>query len=176
MKRQIKLYLSFLFLPMLVTPGKAQLPKEAHRVDFFLGEWEIKVVNQEDKTIGVSRTVGRYILERRAIQSDYFALDKQGRSIFRGTTIRTYVPSSKHWVVHWAMANLNGYTYLQEEWVEGELHASGHGEDGGGKFLERYKYFDISLSSYTFEMERSYDGGKTWKFYNRLYAKRRDKG
>jgi len=70
------------------------------------------------------------------------------------------------------MSGMPGYTYLDEEYIDGELRAEGHGFDPNGEFHERYRYFDISETNYTFEMERSLDGGKSWQPWVRLEATR----
>ncbi len=156
--------------------GYSQTQIDAHTIDFFIGEWDVTVVDIEGKVTEKARTAGRHILENTALQSDYYGINPQtGKSYFRGSTIRTFVASEQIWVVHWMMSNLKGYTYLEEKWVDGELHAKGHGQDAHGDFLEKYRYYDISLISYSFEMQRSKDNGKTWHFFNRIYAKRRDR-
>jgi hypothetical protein len=90
--------------------------------------------------------------------------------VFRGTTIRTYIPETGRFAVHWAMANLPGFTYIDVEYRDGELHGEGRGFDDQGEFVERYRYFDISDRTYSFEMFRSYDGGATWNQYANLRA------
>ncbi len=64
------------------------------------------------------------------------------------------------------------YTHLVEEYSGGELVAEGHGRDARGDFLERYRYFDLSEAGYSFEGERSYDGGSTWAPFAKLRARR----
>ncbi len=149
-----------------------ETPVDQSFVDFFLGRWDIESLSPQGVKVGRARTEVRRILENRALQSDYYALDPQGNSIFRGTTVRTFAPALGGWVVHWSMAGLPGYTYLEEQVVEGALVGEGHGLDGEGQFVERYRYSGISDTTYTFEMERSYDDGNTWRPYANLRATR----
>jgi hypothetical protein len=144
------------------------------RVGFFIGEWDIESRSPDgSQVVGRARTEVRYILDGRAMQADYYGLDPLGNTVFRGTTIRTYVPATDRYAVHWSMAELPGYTYIDVEYRDGELHGDGRGFDGQGEFLERYRYFDISDEHYSFEMSRSYDGGTTWQPWANLEATKR---
>jgi len=143
-------------------------------VRFFLGEWDVESLTADGQSvIGRARTEVRPILDGRALQADYYGLDPTGATVFRGTTVRTRIPETERFAVHWSMAELPGYTYLHEEYRDGALHAQGHGVDARGEFLERYRYFDLSETTYSFEMSRSYDGGETWQPFARLRAKKR---
>ena len=68
------------------------------------------------------------------------------------------------------MASTPGYTYIDARWVDGELLGDGRGFDGGGEFVERYRYYDITGTSYSFSLSRSYDGGTTWVDYPEIRA------
>lgn len=147
-------------------PGLEQL-------EFFLGEWRIVNYTPDgSRVVDEARTEVRYILDGSALQSDYYGLDRGGNAVFRGTTIRTWVPSKQRFAVHWALAGLPGYTYLEVAYQDGELIGSGHGFDPSGEFLEQYRYYNLSDEHYSFEMKRSYDGGETWVPYSNLRASR----
>lgn len=143
-------------------------------VAFFVGEWDVESLAPDgERVVGRARTDVRWILDGKALQADYYGLDPQGNPVFRGTTFRTWAPAAGRFSVHWSMAELTGYTYLEEEFRDGVLHGKGHGVDAGGEFLERYRYFGLSDSTYTFEMSRSYDEGETWSPYAHLRATKR---
>ena len=155
-------------------PSQQSPPEGLSRVAFFIGEWDVESLSADGaNVVGRARTEVRYILDGAAMQADYYGLDPVGNTVFRGTTIRTFVPATGRYAVHWAMAGLPGYTYIDVEYRDGELHGEGHGFDGQGEFVERYRYFDISESNYSFEMSRSYDGGETWQPYANLRATKR---
>lgn len=162
-------------LVLLAVPALGQEQTTASRpADFFLGQWDVESLSADgSRIVGRARTDVRRILDGTAMQADYYGLDPNGRTVFRGTTIRTWAPAQGRYIVHWSMANLPGYTYLEEEIVDGELHATGHGRDGQGEFEERYRYFGISESTYSFEGERSRDGGATWQPFANLRAVKR---
>lgn len=162
-------------LVFIALPAPAQQQAAPARLaDFFLGEWDVQSLSADgSRVVGRARTQVRRILDGAAMQADYYGLDPSGRTVFRGTTIRTWAPAQERYIVHWSMANLPGYTYLEEEIVDGELHAKGHGRDGQGEFQERYRYFDISDSTYSFQGERSRDGGVSWQPFANLRAVKR---
>jgi len=64
--------------------------------------------------------------------------------------------------VVWVMANVEGYSELRAEVIDGEVRTTGQGRDPGGALIERGRYRDISADGYFFTLERSYDGGKAW--------------
>ena len=153
--------------------ARLALPEMAP-LSFFLGEWDVQVY---DANTGAplyrARTHARPALDGHVIQDDWRALDAAGNVFFRGMSLRSYVPATGRWTIHWSMANTRGHTYLDAEWRDGEIHGTGFGFDGAGQFTERLRYFDITGDSYSFRMERSYDGGATWTKISYLKATRR---
>ncbi len=166
------------FTPVLAAAALLALPHTAQTqspgdLDFFFGHWEVTVTSygpNGGSSISKARTHAYPILDGAAQQDDWRSIDRAGNVVFRGSSIRTFVPVTKSWVVHWIMAGTPGYTYIDAEWKEGELLGRGRGFDGGGEFVERYRYHDISDSLYSFELERSYDGGANWRTVARSEA------
>jgi hypothetical protein len=180
-RRRLALLASILVLAItsITFPAGADESAEGLRqLDFFIGQWNVEARSADgERIVGRARTEVRYILDGRAMQADYYGLDPGGNTVFRGTTIRTYVPATDRFVVHWAMANLPGYTYIDSRLEDGELHGDGRGFDLQGEFVERYRYYDFNDERYSFEMSRSYDGGETWQpFANLRATKRRAEG
>lgn len=138
--------------------------QNANGFDFLLGEWEIAMlVMPEGTTVGRRATSQvRRILDGTALLDEIRHLDEAGQVNFRGASFRTYVPDRNEWYVVWMMANVEGYSELRAEVVDGEVRTSGRGRDPGGELIERGRYFDISADGYSFTLDRSYDGGKSW--------------
>jgi hypothetical protein len=132
--------------------------------DFLLGEWEIAMlVMPEGTTVGRrAKSQVHRILDGTALFDEIRHLDEAGQVNFRGASFRTYVPDSDAWYVVWMMANVEGYSELRAEVVDGEVRTSGRGRDPGGELIEQGRYYDISADGYSFTLDRSYDGGKTW--------------
>lgn len=136
----------------------------AHGFDFLLGEWEITMlVMPEGTTVGRhARSQVHWILDGTALFDEIRHLDEAGQVNFRGASFRTYIPDSDAWYVVWMMANVEGYSELRAEVAAGEVRTSGQGRDPSGELIEQGRYYDISADGYSFTLDRSYDGGKTW--------------
>ncbi len=163
-------------LPLLMVLAAAvntNAQTDGRELDFFLGKWDVDLLNEEGMIVGKAWTHAYEILDGAAMQDDWRSLNRNGDVIFRGASIRTYVPTTGRWVVHWVMAETPGYTYIDAVWKDGELIGDGRGFDDRGEFVERYRYHDITESSYLFHLERSYDGGETWEFMNDARATKR---
>ncbi len=138
--------------------------RNAGAFDFLLGEWEIAMLTMpEGSTVGrrAILSVDR-ILDGTALFDEIRHVDPDGEVNFRGGTFRTYLTEEDRWYVLWMMANVEGYSELDAQVIDGEVHTTGSGRDPGGELVERGRYYDISGEGYSFTLDRSYDGGKTW--------------
>jgi hypothetical protein len=132
--------------------------------DFLLGEWEIAMLTMpEGSTVG-RRAISNVhsILDGAALLDEIRHVDQHGHVNFRGASFRTYLPDRDRWYVLWMMANVEGYSELDAQVIDGEVHTTGKGRDPGGELVERGRYLDISGDGYSFTLDRSYDDGKTW--------------
>jgi hypothetical protein len=161
------------FILLVVAAGSAAslaAQPSADELDWFLGNWSVDLLGPDGNVVGKARTEARLVMNGTAMMDDWMQLDRAGNVIFRGTSLRTYVPQTNRWAIHWAMANTPGYTYIDAVWTDGELHGDGRGFDAQGEFTEKVRYFDVSASSYTFTMSRSYDDGATWQQLTHMRA------
>jgi hypothetical protein len=141
-----------------------RMGRNADAFDFLLGEWQITMlVMPEGSTVG-RRAISRVqpILDGTGLLDEIRHLDEAGQVNFRGASFRTYVPDSDVWYVVWMMANVEGYSELRAEAVDGGVRTTGRGRDPGGELIEQGRYHDISADGYSFTLDRSYDGGRTW--------------
>jgi hypothetical protein len=132
---------------------------------FLVGEWDCTLTSRRpDGTVAESRGrwVGYYTLGGYAFQDDWYS--SLG---YRGTTWRSYDPQKHHWINMWLQSNtddapgfVNGFFYGKRE--EGEIRLMATGEDDRGSFIDRILFTDIEANSFTWKMNRSYDGGETW--------------
>ncbi len=148
-------------------------PPEAEQLEFFLGKWEVRGQDQSPDTPPGARTHAYYILDGTMIQDDFRALDSSGKVVWRGTSLRTYDSQKGKFSIKWLMAYSSGYTDITAEMKDGELVSTGKGVDSGGRaFRERFRYYEIQKDSFKFQMERSYDEGKTWRrFANSIFTR-----
>lgn len=135
------------------------------KLDFFVGEWELTTkASRPDGTVamGKARTKAYYILDKAAIQDDFYALDPNDNVVFRGTSIRSFNNQTGKYQIVWIMPGVTGITDISGVMTNGKLVTTGKGYDGNGEFLERFEYYNIQPDSYSFKMDRSYDGGQSW--------------
>jgi hypothetical protein len=141
-----------------------KMGRNADAFDFLLGEWEIAMLTMpEGSTVGRRAILNVHrILDGAALLDEIRHVDQGGHVNFRGATFRTYLPDRDRWYVLWMMANVEGYSELDAQVIDGEVHTTGKGRDPGGELVERGRYYDISGDGYSFTLDRSYDSGKTW--------------
>ena len=146
------------------------------QIDFFIGAWDLETTDiQPDGSFakGRARSEVSYILDGWAMQDNFLLLGQDEQVIFRGTSIRSFNAQTGKFQIVWVMPGYHGITDISAEWTDGKLVSTGKGYDGGGEFLERFEYYDITNDSYKFKMDRSYDGGNTWiENFSRLEATR----
>lgn len=151
-------------------------PDGLDRLDFFVGEWELETIDiQPDGSFlqGRARSVVTPILDGDALQDVFMSLNEQGEVVFKGISIRSYNQASGKFQIVWIMPGHRGITDLEGEWVNGKLVSTGRGYDAMGSFIERFEYYDITENTYSFRMDRSYDGGNTWiENFGRIRARR----
>ncbi|WP_420580793.1 hypothetical protein [Reichenbachiella sp.] len=159
-----RIYLSALVISLAITHLQAQ-HEGLKRLDFFIGEWELTTkASRPDGSVmmGKARTKAYYILEKAAIQDDFYALDANDNVVFRGTSIRSFNQQTGKYQIVWVMPGISGITDISGVMSNDRLVTTGKGYDSNGEFLERFEYYDIKPDSYSFKMDRSYDGGETW--------------
>lgn len=140
------------------------MSRNADAFSFLLGEWDIEMLVMPPGATAGRRAVSqvRSILDGTALLDEIRHADERGQVNFRGVSFRTYIPDRDRWYVVWVMANIEGYTELHAELFDGEVRTSGQGRDPGGDLLEQGRYFDITPDAYSFTLDRSVDGGRTW--------------
>ena len=138
--------------------------RNAEAFSFLLGEWDVEMLVMPPGATAGRRAHSqvRSILDGRALLDEIRHVDESGRVNFRGASFRTYIPDDDRWYVVWMMANVEGYTELRAELVDNEVRTRGQGKDPGGDLMERGRYHDIGVDAYSFTLDRSYDGGRSW--------------
>lgn len=138
--------------------------RHADAFGFLLGEWDIVMLTMpQGSTVGRRAILNvRPILDGAALLDEIRHIDHAGQVNFRGASFRTYLAERDRWYILWMMANVEGHTELEAQVVDGEVHTTGKGRDPMGELIERGRYHDISGDGYSFTLDRSNDGGKTW--------------
>ncbi|MGE0552835.1 MAG: DUF1579 family protein [Gemmatimonadales bacterium] len=145
---------------------------------FMVGRWSLALEDrQPNGSIRRSRGTSevRLVLDGRALQDDFRALDAAGRVVFRGTSFRAPNPRTGGWSIKWMMVGDPGYTIIEAVFDSAgrTLTGTGRGEDLAGRFEERFVYRFHGADRYEFDMDRTYDGGKSWIVgFSRIEAER----
>ena len=165
-------FLTFIIILISFTkilPQENQLKKndinEFSKMNFLLGEWKFNAKYlRQDGSFGsaVYRSNVDYTLGRKAT-ADYFCLiNPDGSLDTNGVTVRTYDERTKKWRMIFYTNDLNFYTIFSGDHVDGTFVFEGKGNEYGREFMEKVTFYNITDSSYSWKMNRSYDNGKTW--------------
>ena len=140
------------------------MSRNAEAFAFLVGDWNIEMLVMPPGATAGRRAISqvRDILDGRALLDEIRHVDELGQVNFRGVSFRTFIPDRDRWYVVWMMANVEGYTELFAEVVGAEVRTNGRGKDPGGDLLEKGRYYEIGADAYSFTLDRSYDGGRTW--------------
>ena len=146
--------------------------------DFLLGSWEFTA---ESKVPGVPpKYQGRWTAERigdgTLVEDDFTGLDDRGRRVYLGVTIRAFDAKAKRWTT----AFVEPVRYLEGQtakWSLGtawrERHEMREGPLDEAK-ASRARFYDIAPDHFSWSMDRSTDGGKSWiNDYLRVQARRK---
>lgn len=181
MKKALSLItLSSLFLSIDLIGQEKPIQENLYTLssfDFFIGEWNITNLrvldNGEEIVVGHSKSIAYYILDNSAILDEFRSLDQNGSVVFRGISIRSFNNSKNQFQVVWLVPGVETLTDIKAIWKNGNIVTEAMGYDTRGDFLEHLIYYNITDSTYSMKMDRSYDDGKTWiKNFGRFNAKK----
>ncbi|WP_353779652.1 YHS domain-containing (seleno)protein [Winogradskyella sp. 3972H.M.0a.05] len=141
----------------------AKAPPETLQMAFLAGSWKIDY-KQKRQDGSYSLTKGKWY--------GYFTPD--GMSIIdywgkgmpvQGINVRTFDPNSNKWSMTWIQNNTLGNKALIEgEEINGKMvfHTKYWELDPTGQYQNRITFYDISENSFSYFIDTSTDGGKTW--------------
>ena len=138
---------------------------EFKKMDFLIGDWTYKAKSLTPQGTYFEQefyTKCSYLFNESAHKDDFYFKDPNGNLVCYGTTIRTYDEQAKIWRMMWVERNLAITTSMTGKYADGIFYFDGKGKDQQGEYLEKIEFFDIKEDSYSWKMDRSYDGGKTW--------------
>ncbi len=153
---------SILTLCSLCGDLNAQSVMDSSSYDFWVGEWSVTWDNGNG-TIGKGTNKIVKILDEKVIQENF--ADETG---FKGTSISVFNPAQKKWHQAWA-DNQGGYFDLEGEVVgDKKIFKTKIREVNDKKYIQRMVFYDIKPKSFTWDWEKSEDGGKTWTLQWRI--------
>ena len=161
-----------LALMLLAALAGAAGPQPADLFDFWLGDWDARWVNA-DGTRGSGRNHVARILDGRVLE-ERFEEDAGGsgpRLVGRSLSVRD---AAGTWRQAWA-DNQGGFFALHAE-VEGErrLFVTDATTDAEGRRVaQRMVFHAIGADAFTWDWERTRDGGTSWQRLWRIEYRRR---
>ena len=122
-----------------------------NQFDFWLGEWEAAWGENERGSNRVER-----ILEGRIVQENFMAPD------FTGMSVSAYDPERKLWCQTWVDSH-GTYLDFTGGFVEDKMILMRDAIVHGQACKQRMIWYDIHSDHFTWNWERSDDGGQTWR-------------
>ena len=146
-------------------------PREAAQYDFLVGQWELtvtpKVSGLAARIHGVPKLRGSWkawrALDGWGVEDELRVVDESGNPRTFTHFVRIYDQSARRWTI----ASVDVYRQLVSrataQWQGSAMTTFGEGKDGEGKaYASRTRLSRITPTSFRYEQDRSYDGGKTW--------------
>lgn len=173
------LVFSLLFLPFTTQaqhgPGggsaPAVAPREAAQFDFLIGQWEgeVKVPPEglAQRIHGAPKLKAAWKAWRAfdgwGIEDELRIMNAGGTPLSLSHTLRVWDSSAARWTLTALDVFRARYAPSTAEWRANRMTQSWQGSDLEGKaFVARATFFDITLTSFRYQQDRSYDGGRSW--------------
>ncbi len=163
----------------LASAYKAGPGPQGSDFDFFIGEWDAKVIRYTPDGKVLKRHETRWSAQSlfggRMIE-DRFVQSVDGEDTGAVITLSTYCVETAQWemVFLWAQQPIPNMTNFVGNRVGDEMHLTGqhHGPDGQTA-LSRIRFFDITSDSFLWQHSASFDGGENWHVHTSISAQRR---
>lgn len=146
-------------------------PQAAHQFDFLLGEWTVEarpLVNAlAAKIHGVPKLVGTWrawrAMDGWGLADEIRLLDASGNPRSVAHALRVVDANGQHWKQVTVDVYRGTMTQGDATWDGTSMLITGSGTDDNGKaFRSRIRFSDITPTSFTYRIDRSWDLGKTW--------------
>ena len=178
------------FVPRVATAqhGAAQAPpatvapKEGNQFDFLVGQWELKVTPRAttlaQRIHGVGKFAGSWkawrALDGWGIEDEVRITDGSGNPRQLSHAVRFFDIANRRWSISGVDVYRGVTSSSVSEWKNGEMIVSGQGADTDGRtYTSRATFSSITPASFTYRLDRSFDGGKSWtEGVTRIDAKR----
>ena len=147
---------------------------EAHKSDFdyLLGDWEFTAQSGDWGKYGGRWSAVR--TDQGQILDEYRILDEKGGTIYVTATVRSYNAAADRWELISMDAGGGLQDFGTAQRVDGEMHLEQKfGVAGDSPVILRIRYYNIHPDRFSWNADRSKDGGKTWvKDFMHIEARR----
>lgn len=146
-------------------------PREASQYDFLIGQWELtvtpKVSSLAARIHGQPKLRGSWkawrALDGWGIEDELRIIDESGNPRALTHFVRVYDPASKRWQVASVDAYRQKVVQSTAQWDGSAMTSISKAVDGDGKaYLSRTRLTRVTPTSFRYQQDRSYDGGKSW--------------
>ena len=151
--------------------ASARPPREAGQYDFLVGQWSLVVTPKVSGLVaaihGVPKMRGTWkawrALDGWGVEDELRIVDESGNPRALTHSLRTYDPASSRWLLAAVDAYRHRVTQAAATWSGAEMVSAGQGVDGDGKsYASRARISRVTPTSFRYQLDRSYDGGRTW--------------
>ncbi len=146
-------------------------PPEASQFNFLVGQWEVsakpKATTLGQRIHGVRALLGTWkawrALDGWGLEDELRLTDASGNPLLLQHTVRFYDRAARRWT-NSSIDVYKGVTAQTTAERRGtELVVSGRGTDEEGRaYLSRGTFSNVTASGFTYRLDRSSDGGKSW--------------
>lgn len=147
-------------------------PKEAEQFAFLVGQWEVTVmpkVSSLAATIhGQPKLLGTWKAWRAfdgfGVEDELRVIDASGNPNALSHTMRIYDATLGKWTQTSLDVYRGRFTTANGTWAQNALSLRSVGRNAeGNPFVQRSRFYDITPTSFKFEVDRSNDGERTWE-------------
>jgi hypothetical protein len=171
---------ALLTAPLLAQPTKrtpeqlkALYSAHDHDFDYLLGEWAFTATSKQyDKARGFWTAVR--LAEGAQILDEFRVVGDSGETYYASSTLRSYNAVLDQWELISAEAGTGLQNFGTAHKVGGEVHIEQKfGVMSAQPSILRIRYYDIQPDRFSWNADRSVDGGKTWSLNNQHIEARR---
>lgn len=151
-------------LLLFLMSSTVTLAQGADAFDFWLGEWNCFWVNPKGDTVVGHNSISK-ILDQTVIQEKFEDTSRN----FKGISVSVYNTRTNTWNQAWA-DNQGGY-YSFIGIVDDSLKI--FSTDTSKLIIERMKFHNLKADSFTWDWEKSKDGGITYQLSWRIFYRKK---
>ena len=155
-----------------VARATSAAPEEAEQFAFLVGQWEVTVMPKVSSLAatlhGQPKLLGTWKAWRAfdgfGVEDELRVIDASGNPNALSHTMRIYDATLGKWTQTSLDVYRGRFTTANGAWAQNAISMRSVGRDADGKaYVQRSRFYDITPSSFKFEVDRSNDGERTWE-------------
>jgi hypothetical protein len=147
-------------------------PKEAEQFAFLVGQWEVTVMPKVSSLVatlhGQPKLLGAWKAWRAfdgfGVEDELRIIDASGNPNALSHSMRIYDATLGKWTQTSLDVYRGRFTTATGAWAQNALSLRSVGRDAEGKpYVQRSRFYDITATTFKYEVDRSNDGERTWE-------------